>query len=311
MNKKIKVLSISGWGRSGSTILGSVLGNVENFFYGGEIRNLWNRVLLENRICGEGVPIKESQLWGKIFDKAFGGFDKVDPKEMRALMMEYTRNRHLALMMLPGSRRLFKEKLKPYIENLSKLFDSIQDVTSASVIVDSSKSAAYSYVLSLLDNVDLYTIHLVRDPRGVNYSHKKLKKHTDATEEKDAIYMKQFGSVQGSLVWDVRNIASEMLLKADKKKFMTMKYEDFVASPRYCVNEIIKLLGEEGAKTPFVGNNEVALGENYAVWGNPTRFKTGNVKLKLDEDWKTKLSGTDKLISTLLTWPLLIKYKYY
>ena len=57
MNKnRIKILNITGWGRSGSTILGSILGEIEGFFYAGEIRNIWNRVLLENRLCGCGVP---------------------------------------------------------------------------------------------------------------------------------------------------------------------------------------------------------------------------------------------------------------
>lgn len=310
MSEKIKVLNISGWGRSGSTILGTVIGGVEGFFFGGEIRNLWNRVLIENRICGSGMPIKESELWGKIFYDAFGGFDKVDPKLMRSLMLKHTRNRHIPLMMLPGSKNIFSENLKEYILNLNKLFKSIKNMTGCRVIVDSSKSAAYSYVLSLIEDIDLYTIHLVRDPRGVNYSHQKLKVHTEPTDDSNIIYMKQFNPVSGSIVWDIRNIASEILFKKNKDKYMMLRYEDFANKPREAVLNILGFVNESNLKTPFVSENEVKLGVNHAVWGNPSRFKTGIVELKLDEEWKTKMKYFDKFISTVLTFPLLKKYGY-
>lgn len=49
MTAEVKVLYIAGWGRSGSTILDNVLGQVEGFFSGGELSYLWERGLSENR----------------------------------------------------------------------------------------------------------------------------------------------------------------------------------------------------------------------------------------------------------------------
>jgi uncharacterized protein YndB with AHSA1/START domain len=46
------------------------------------------------------------------------------------------------------------------------------------------------------------------------------------------------------------------------------------------------------------------------VSGNPSRFKTGNIDLRPDEEWKVKMRGADKNVVTALTAPLLLKYGY-
>ena len=121
-NKKIKVLNITGWGRSGSTILGSILGEIEGFFYAGEIRNIWNRVLIENRLCGCGVPFKECKIWNSIFFNAFGGTENIDPQKMRKLLKSYTRTRHIPLIVFPQGKDFFSKHLEEYLSNLKKYF---------------------------------------------------------------------------------------------------------------------------------------------------------------------------------------------
>ena len=305
---KIKVLNIIGWGRSGSTILGSVLGEVEGFFFGGEIRNLWNKVILENRLCGCNKPIKECTLWEAIFKDAFGSFDSVDFKKIKNLIMSHTRTRHIPFLFLPKSKQKYKLKLNDYICNLEKLFSSIQKITNCDVIVDSSKSLVYNFTLSLLDNIDLYTIHLIRDPRGVNYSRLKTKTHQDTSNGQ--ILMKKINPFINSLMWDLRNVSSELLLNRNQTNHMVIRYEDFAQYPKETINKILKLLGKENLKLPFVSDNTVTLNTNHAVWGNPSRFKTGKTEIKLDEEWKTKMKQGDKLLSTVLTLPLLVKYGY-
>lgn len=306
---KIKVLNIVGWGRSGSTVLGSVLGEIEGFFFGGEIRNLWNRVLLENRLCGCNKPIKECSVWKKILDNAFDDFTEDHLKQMKELIMSNTRNRHVPLLFLPQSKKTYKLKLKDYLNNLQRLFLSIHETMSSRVIIDSSKSLAYNFMLSLIDAIDLYTIHLIRDPRGVNYSRLKTKVHQDSNNGK-TILMKKINPFVNSLMWDLRNVSSELLLNKNQKNHITMRYEDFAKYPKETINKILNLLGEKNLKLPFVSDNAVTLSTNHAVWGNPSRFKTGRVELKLDEEWKTKMKAGDKLLSTVLTWPLLLRYKY-
>lgn len=306
---KITVLNIVGWGRSGSTILGNVLGEVENCFFGGEIRNIWNKVLIENRQCSCGKPIKDCSLWVKVFDNAFGGLNVVNPHEMRKCIRSYTRTRHIPLLFMPYAKEYFRKRLRLYIENLSKLYGGIQNVTGSKIIIDSSKSTSYSFVLSLLENIDLYIVHLIRDPRGVAFSRLKNKFHQNDSNGK-SIEMKRISPISNSIMWDVRNIASEMLWKNYSRKYLRIRYEDFACKPKSIVKEILYFIGMKDLKLPFVSDNEVNLKTNHAVWGNPSRFKTGIVKLKLDEEWRTEMKGSDKLIATTLTLPLLKRYGY-
>ena len=66
-----KVLYIARFGRSGSTILGNVLGEVEGFFHGGELRSIWEHGLILNKVCGCGVPFRECEMWRPVLDEAF------------------------------------------------------------------------------------------------------------------------------------------------------------------------------------------------------------------------------------------------
>ncbi len=307
MNKKIKVINITGWGRNGSTILGKILGEIQEFFFCGEIRNIWHKVLVENRLCGCGVPFKECDLWKSVFNKAFGGFDNLNAKQIRELSKHYDRSKSLPLIFFPAGRKSINSHLKSYIENQEKLFDALKDITGSRVIIDSSKSPFYGYLLTQVKNIDLYFIHLIRDPRGIAFSRQKKLVQPDNTQE---TFMQTYSSLSSSLLWNIRNLVSEKLCKELKNKSMTLHYSDFVKDPKGTVKNILELIDEHPSKLPFTSDDEVTLGTNHSVWGNPVRFQNGTVKIKSDEEWREKLNKKDKLISTLITLPFLIKYGY-
>ena len=305
-HKKVKVLNITGWGRSGSTILGSVLGNCQGFFFGGELRNIWKQSLLNSRLCGCSVPLRVCSFWEKVFDKGFSGIDNVDAKEvLKKLKISYY-SRFAPMKFLPSGEKYFKSHAASLPE-VEKLFLSIQDVTNCKVIVDTTKSPLWGYLLSLMDNLDIYAIHLVRDPRGI--AHSRQKKMIQPDKEKK-IYIEQFNSFDSSLKWNVRNLLSEYLWKGKKDKYLMIRYEDFTREPKAILSEILRFVSEPDASTPFVSEKVVELNINHSVWGNPSRFKTGKIELKIDNEWKSKLNVFDKFVSTACTLPLLLKYGY-
>ena len=63
------VLYIAGTGRSGSTVLANILGEVDGVFTAGEVRYLWQRGLREGRLCGCGVPVRECPVWGDVLTR--------------------------------------------------------------------------------------------------------------------------------------------------------------------------------------------------------------------------------------------------
>jgi hypothetical protein len=76
------------------------------------------------------------------------------------------------------------------------------------------------------------------------------------------------------------------------------------------VDRIVDLLDMQGARTPFVSDTEVELGITHTVAGNPSRFKTGKVSLRADDEWISKMRTSDKALVTAMTWPSLLRYGY-
>jgi hypothetical protein len=302
----VKVLYIAGLGRSGSTILGNVLGEIEGFFHGGELNFIWEHNLMENRLCGCGAPFGECEVWGSVFEKAFGGMDGVDARETARLQASGTRTRHVPLMLFPWGRRTVASRLEKYMVRLEKLYQAIGESTDSRVIVDSSKLPSYGYVLGMVPGIDLHVVHLIRDPRAAAYSYLK-EPQPDADKR---AYMNRVGPFKSSLLWDAWNVSSEALWRDSSGRYMRISYESFVGTPQHTIEEILDLLGEDARKLPFAGERDAELGISHTVSGNPNRFQNGSVRLRPDDEWAFRMKLRDKTLVTLLTLPLLARYGY-
>ncbi len=304
--EKVKVLYIAGFGRSGSTILGNILEEVEGFFHGGELNFIWEHNLMENRLCGCGAPFDECEVWCSVFERAFGGMERADAREMIRLQALGARTRHVPLMLSSRGRRALTSRLGKYTARLERLYRAIGASTGSRVVVDSSKMPSYGYALGMVPGIELYVVHLIRDPRAAAYSWLK-EPRPDADERS---YMNRVNTVKSSLLWDVWNASSEALWRGSPGRYMRLRYEDFVAEPRRTVESILGMLGENAGRLPFVGEREVELGAGHTVAGNPNRFRSGPVRLWLDEEWASRMRPRDRRLVTLLTLPLLVRYGY-
>jgi hypothetical protein len=299
---RVKVLYIAGCERSGSTILNNVLGQIEGFFAGGEIRNLWFK-LLGNKPCGCGVTLRDCEVWRSVLEEAFGGVDRVGAQEM-ARLRKIAGNRHLPLWLWPGGEGLLMSRLERYPATLEVLYRAIKSTTGSRVIVDSSKSPLYGQILGLLPSIDLYVVHIVRDPRGVEHSRLRRKR---SGHSKYAGH----NSLHGSLVWNLSNLVMEEVFGRRRPgRHIMVRYEDFVQGPKEQVVRILRLVGEDASHLPFLHERLVNLDATHTVGGSPSRRRTGEIELRLDEEWKAKMKQKDKAVVTALTWPLLLRYGY-
>jgi hypothetical protein len=305
-NKKVKVLYIAGGWRSGSTLFSHVLSQIDGIFSAGEPMFMWEDNIILNRLCGCMTPARECEVWRGVMDEAYGGIDLAHAEEMSRLRRSLTRTRNLPLLLMPGTERLLGPSYRKYLNNLEKVYWAIQASTGCNLIVDASKFPAYGYMLRTIPTIDLYVVHLVRDSRAVAYSRLKKKWNPDANA-----YMPQLGSARSSLVWDYMNVSIEAVLGRSGERYLMLRYEDFVRSPRMTIERTLKLVHEEALQLPFTAENEVALRPSHMVTGNPGVYKeTGNVVLRLDEEWKARMELRDKNLVTLLTSPLMFKYGY-
>ena len=91
---------------------------------------------------------------------------------------------------------------------------------------------------------------------------------------------------------------------------MLVRYEDFVRTPRPIVERIVAFVGEKTEELPFVDDTTVRLVPTHTVAGNPSRFKTGDVALRPDDEWTRKMDAAQRFVVTSVARPLLGRYGY-
>ena len=306
--ERTKVLYIAGFGRSGSTLLGNVLGQVEGFVSVGEVRQVWEYGLVQNKTCGCGEPFSECELWRPVVDEAFGGAGGVDPRKMVRLREGWARTKHIPLMLTSPGRRFVERRLAEYLDALGRLYRAVGTVSGSRVIVDSSKFPSYGCALGMVPSVDLYVLHLVRDPRAVAYSWQRKRLQPDPQNPE---CMPLRGPAESSTRWTARNLAVEAIKRRPSgARHLLLRYEDFASEPRKAVGRALELVGEETAPRPHVGAHAVELGANHNVWGNPGRFRTGTVEIRSDREWAHRMKPKDRRLVSSLTLPLLAGYGY-
>src|SRR3954471_11974980 len=90
-----RVLYVAGTGRSGSTLLARILDRADGVFAAGEVRYLWQRGLVEDRLCGCGERFTECPFWSDVLERAFGAQGPVDARRVMAEQRAVTRLRHV------------------------------------------------------------------------------------------------------------------------------------------------------------------------------------------------------------------------
>ncbi len=303
MNNHVKVLYIAGWGRSGSTLLDNILGQLDGFFPAGELADIWQAGFIENNSCGCSSTLRDCPVWKTIVQKAFGGFDAIDPLRMNRIFRDETRTIRMPYFFLTYGIPARSAIRREYLENLSSLYRAIASVTGSRVIADSSKTPSYAALLGLVPEIDLYIVHLIRDPKAVAYS-------WSIRKPKPGDYMRTMNAVKSSLLWNIWNGGSELLGRRFPGRYLRIRYEDFVLAPQDNIRRILALVHEEVRGFPFPSDHTVRLIPTHTMKGNPSRFVTGDVEILPDERWKKGMHPLNRILVDLATWPWLGKYGY-
>jgi hypothetical protein len=299
-----KVLYIGGTGRTGSTVLGKLLGQFNGVFFGGELTFLWEYGLGLGGRCSCGARLARCEVWSSILQSAFGA-DPPDPERMVELRRRFWSG-HLPLMLLPGGGSRGLRRLEEFPQGVERLYRAIASVTGARVIVDSSKEPHYSYILREGTDLPVYFLHLVRDPRAVGYSwhHRRLEQALD-----DGVAVEQRGPLRVSLYYVVSNVAAEALW-ARHPRYRLLRYEDFVERPREALATIGELLEEELPVDDVLEGGRFQVEPLHSAWGNPNRFERGIVELTSDDRWRSNLGQARRIELASMNWPLMRRYGY-
>ncbi len=297
---KLKVLYLAGSGRSGSTLIDVILGQVPGFSAIGESRDLWEYGIRDNRPCGCGEPVRGCPIWQAVLEE-MQLTEPFDGEQMSAWRERFARTKRLVPMLLRGKKYVEGEDISTYLRVVESMFHAVARVTGSRVIVDGSKWQTYGFLLSNIESIDLYVLHLVRDPRACAFSWQR-KKEIDPGN-----YLAIQSPLFTTSFWAVWNPAIRAMFKNNAKRYMFMRYEDFVKAPRDKFGEILRFIGADQGTTPFVNEDSVSVGPTHSIEGNIARFQSGEIQIKADSEWQEKISWGSKALVTAMTWPMLLR----
>ncbi|MBB2913361.1 hypothetical protein FHS43_004665 [Streptosporangium becharense] len=306
-----RVVFLGGLGRSGTTLLERLLGEVPGVAPLGEVVHLWSRSVLANESCGCGERFGTCPFWDKVGARAFGGWSGEIAHRMLALRSRVDRTRHIPVL----ARLLAEEQagtgrwpapgtaeLSEYVGVYRRLYDAAGEVADCSVVVDSSKHASLAFCLAAA-GADVHVIHVVRDSRAVAHSW-----HRHVPRPEDGRAMTRWSPARTSLHWVVENLGLELLARRGVP-VTRVRYEDLLDTPADTLRRLVAGIGLR-PRLDFLSGRVARLSTAHTASGNPLRFALGPTELAGDDGWRTALSPRRRRLVTALTWPLMIKYGY-
>lgn len=317
---ELKVVYIVGFARSGTTILGNLLGEIDGFFHMGELCRVWSQAVRARGRCGCENTVAECPFWSRVLSRTLSRDPGGPPHEssdavpnvngtsfkqaweiQKRARSENTWRRDFS----PLARD--RSSSKKYVELLESLLHNVAEVSRSRVLIDSSKLPESGAYLRSVPSVTPFYLHMVRDSRGSIFS--RQRRHAPWDGEK--VLLNRVSAIADSFRWMRSNLEAEVLgRRGGKARHMVVRYESFASRPESTLGAIASWLGEDPDRLPLIDSRTAWIGPNHTVCGNRNRFQTGEVTLRVDDRWIDALRSRDYLLITSLTSPLLARYGY-
>lgn len=301
-------LFIGGLGRSGTTILELSLATDTRVVSLGEVTHLWRRSLLDDETCGCGKNFHACAFWTEVGQRAFGGWEAIDPSRVISLKRRLDRSvqtPRLGLGLVSGTTQ---EEVREYASYYTRIYRAAASITGADVVIDSSKQASLPHLLCADRELDLRVLHCVRDSRAVAYSWTKTVARPESQTERHAT-MVRYPPLLTAAKWLQHNVVVEGL-RSRGVPVLRLRYEDWAKRPREEVTKALAFAGLAAQPNERLGHDSVDLGEAHTCSGNPARFKRGVITVRSDERWRSELPQRTQRLVAGVTMPLMAAYGY-
>ena len=305
----VRVLYFAGSGRSGSTVINNILGQVDGAFAAGELRYLWQRGAAQNRLCGCGEPFASCPHWREVMSRVVADEAPLDAAGIGQRLLSRLRMARVPAML--ARRAVGRAPVPAHADDLAiaRLYAALAEVTGARVVVDSSKLPPYALLLSGLPGIELYVLQVVRDSRATAFSWRRRKQARDYEGEQDGL-MPQQQLWKSSLLWLCWNSLTVLLWRRAEGRYLRLRYEDFVRAPRESMERVVRMVGLDPATLPFETPTSVRLEPTHSVAGNPSRHRVGCVEVRPDREWLEAMPRGQRVLVTTLTAPALRAFHY-
>lgn len=310
MSESVRVIYIMGAGRSGSTLLDTVLASHPEVVGVGELVNLHRAGWTANEVCACGKLGTECDFWTRV---RAAWERRVSEATVAGYVALQQRLEFLTGLGLMPIARLLRQRLSPtpefqaYLRQTEALYQAIAEVSGKSVVVDSSKNPLRGALLTYLSGIDLRLVHLVRDARAVAWSRKKALDADKSSGVQVAIPPRP--AWYSVLYWTFINLLSAIVCLVRRRQSLRMRYEDFVAEPQVQLQRLSQVCGLDYSATAQALLVGAPLKVEHPIAGNRMRMK-GSVTLKPDWEWRDRLPVRDRVICWLCAGWLLLAFGY-
>lgn len=296
--------------RSGSTILSTILGGHPSVFSAGELNNIIEAMDVRREYCSCGVRSEHCAFWIRVRQEWEGASAKSIAGEYANLVKRFEQPRRLDWIRI-SSRRWINDYQRGawnrYISLTASLFEAIQRVSGADIIVDSSKSQSRAISLSKVQGLDFRVIHLVRDVRGVVFSLNRAWER-----DPEGGIAEPLVAARPSVVarrWAQTNFASNQVRRKLSEYGMLARYEDLVGSPDGTLRRIGAFTGLDFSKIATTIQLGKTFHPGHQIAGNRLRMQR-DITVIPDARWRRELPRREKLLIWILAGGVPALYGY-
>ena len=292
----MRLLYIAGAGRSGTTFLSLVLSQHPDTQNVGQIRDL-HQAVAESDVCSCGRLVFDCPYWRPVRTRLEAEFGKgaLDDLARDALTFRQAAKAS-ADWASPAYRNRIATEQASFLTRLGRLYVLSSEQADGRMLIDSSKSLDLVFALSLIPEISLKILNLVRDPRAVAVSWGKKMKNTEKLRRRTA-------------VWANRQLAASVLQKHAPADFMLLRYEDLTEAPRDRIGDIQDWAGLPRDLSSFTSASDTAVS-----WDRAHLFRPANetvlkehrtaMTIKSAESWRAPHNAALHAMAEELCFPV-------
>ena len=277
-----------GAGRSGTTLLATLLGGSKHILTLGEMHQFLDHILLHEQ-CSCQKQIDECEFWKEIYQELLSKYSKDELKSIKE-NLERTESHSK----IPYSLFFHDKKYGDFQRELLSLIEKRHLSHS---YLDSSKYISKMLQLKKTSGISLKSIYVVRDVRGVISSFKK-NVQTPKKPLSTIVYYLLINFFGTLVYW-----------RYGKKQVLKLRYEDLVENPSSTMTVLEHFLAIDLKDVKEKIEAEDYFNMPHFIGGN-RMTSNRKIRLKSDLKWKSSLSRAKQFFYYFAAAPTMILNKY-
>lgn len=280
--KNKNILYLLGSGRSGTTLIATVLNSTKQIKTLGELHQFYSYTY-NDKLCSCGETISSCEYWGETLKKMNIENEKL--KEIETKQNYEEKHKFIPFILLgkkPSNLYQLSQRTQfEFVENHNKKW-----------LLDSSKYISRFLLLKKTTPFNLKGIYVVRDVRGVIHSF----------EKKVQTPKKPFSTI---LYYILTNAFGQLICWVNKD-VIKLKYEDFIENTPLEIQRIYKCLLNENYNIEYPTDSFKI---EHLIGGNRLK-KNKAIKINKDFEWKNKISRSNQIFYYILCLPFMLINRY-